>query len=65
MSTRMLGMHATIGEILSYEGEVGNICDTFAVAIKKDSKVVAHSPIKISALCSIFIRHDGKISIIH
>ena len=38
----MPGMYATIGEILSYEGEVGNICDTFAVAIKKDSKVVAY-----------------------
>ena len=42
----MPGMYATIGEILSYEGEVGNICDTFAVAIKKDGKVVAHSPNK-------------------
>ena len=34
-STRMPGMHAPVGEILS---EVGNIHDTFAVAIKKDGK---------------------------
>ena len=41
MNTRMLGIYAPIGEILSCEREVGNIHDTFAVAIKKDGKVVA------------------------
>ena len=32
-STRMLLMHLYIGEILSCEREVGNIHDTFALAI--------------------------------
>ena len=40
-NTRMPGIYALIGEILSCEREVGNICDTLEVAIKKDGKVVA------------------------
>jgi len=41
---------APIGEMLRCERVVGNIHDTFAVAIKKDGKVVGHCPRKISAL---------------
>ena len=40
---------------------MGNIHDTFAVAIKKNSKVVGHCPRKFSVPCSIFIRRGGKI----
>ena len=50
-----------IGETLC-EREVGDLHDTFAVAIKKDGEVVGHCPRKISALCSIFISRDGKIT---
>ena len=47
---------APIGEMLICEREVGNIHDTFVVAIKKDGER------KISVLCSIFIRRGGKIA---
>ena len=53
---------APIGEALLCEREVGNVHDTFAVAIKKDGKVVGHCSRKISALCSIFIRRGSKIT---
>ena len=53
---------APIGETLLCQREVGNVYDTFAVAIKKDGEVVGHCPRKISALCSIFIRRGGKIT---
>lgn len=53
---------APIGETLLCEREVGNIHNTFAVAIKKDGEVVGHCPRKISAVCSVFIRRGGKIT---
>ena len=53
---------APTGETLLCEREVGNVHDTFAVAIKKDGEVVGHCPRKISALCSFFIRRGGKIT---
>ena len=51
-----------IGEMLLCERKVGNVHDTFVVAIKEDGEVVGHCPRKISALCSIFIRRGGKIT---
>ena len=42
---------APIGEILGCKREVDNIHDTFAVAIKKDSKIIGHGPRKFLALC--------------
>ena len=51
-----------VHEVLSSETEVGNVYDTFAVAIKKDDETVGHCPRKISAICSIFIRQGGKIT---
>jgi len=54
---------ATIdGEVLLCEREVGNIHDTFAVAVKKDGVIIGHCPRKISSLCSIFIRRGGSIT---
>ena len=50
------------GEVLSCEREVGNVHDTFAVAVKKDGIIVGHCPRKISSLCSIFIRRGGSIT---
>ena len=53
---------ATIdGELLLCEIEVGNIHDTFAVAVKKSGVIVGHCPRKISSVCSIFIRRGGSI----
>ena len=53
---------APVHEVLSCEREVGNVYDTFAVAVKKDDEIVGHCPRKISAICSIFIRRGGKIT---
>ena len=50
---------ALVHEVLSCKREVGNVYDTFAVAIKKDSEIVGHCPRKISAIC---IRRGGKIT---
>ena len=54
---------ATIDEeVLSCEREVGNVHDTFAVAVKKDDIIVGHCPRKISLICSIFIRRIGSVT---
>jgi len=53
---------APVGEMLQCKRKVGNVHDTFAVAVVKDgSGIVGYCPRKISALCSIFIRHGGEI----
>ena len=44
---------APVHEVLSCEREVGNVYNTFAVAVKKDGKTVGHCPRNISAICSI------------
>ena len=41
---------------------MGNVYDTFEVAVKKDDEIVGHCPRKLSAICSIFIRRGGKIT---
>ena len=53
---------AIVGEILLCEREVGNVHDTFAVAIKQDDTIVGHCPRKIFSICSIFIRREGSIT---
>ena len=52
---------APVHEVLCCKREVGNVY-TFAVAFKKDGEIVGNYPRKISAICSIFIRHGGKIT---
>ena len=45
----------TEGEMLSCIRETTNRFDPFAVAVKKDGVVVGHVPIKIAAICSLFL----------
>ena len=37
---------APVSEILQYEREVGNVHDTFVVAVLKDDSIVGHCPRK-------------------
>ena len=48
---------AQIGEELYCARETRNICDPYAVAIKKADLTVGHIPMKISALCSAWRNH--------
>ena len=50
---------APVHEVLSCKREVGNVYNTFVVAVKKDDKIVGHCPRNISAIC---IRCGGKIT---
>jgi len=45
-NTKISGMH-----ILQCQREVGNVCDTFAVAIMKGDTIVGYCPWKLAALC--------------
>ena len=51
---------ASHGELLNCERETGNTCP-FAVCVKKHDDIVDHVPRKISAICSLFLRHGGRI----
>ena len=51
---------APVHEVLSCKREVGNVYDTYAVAIKKNGEIVGHCLRKTSAICSIFIRLVAK-----
>ena len=53
---------AAKGEKLECIRELGNRVDVFAVAVIKSEKTVGHLPRKISSICSIFLRHGGKIT---
>ena len=54
-----------LGEELICAREIGNSYDPMAVAVKKEihgeTITVGHTPKRISALCSIFIRRGGNI----
>ena len=54
------------GEVLLCAREIGNSCDSQAVAVKKEIdhmlQVVGHVPRRTSSICSIFIRRGGIIS---
>ena len=52
---------ASHGELLNCERETGNTFDPFAVCMKKHDDIVGHMPRKISAICSLFLRHGGRI----
>lgn len=51
-----------IDEILSCTRETSNTHDPFAVAVTKDGIVVGHVPRRISAICSLFLRRNGRIT---
>ena len=42
---------APVGEILQCQREVGNVHDTFSVAVMKEGTIVGYCPQKISAPC--------------
>ena len=42
--------------------EIGNVHDTFAVAVMRSDTIAGHCPRKISAICFIFIRRGGRIT---
>ena len=51
----------SIGEELFCAREPTNPRDPFVVAVVKSNQTVGHVPLKISSLCSIFLRHGGTI----
>ncbi len=53
---------AQIGKELLCATEPGNICDLYAVVVKKSSLTVGHIPMKISTLCSLFLQRSGIIT---
>jgi len=42
--------------------ESGNAFDPFAVLAVRDGEIIGHVPRKISAACSLFLRHHGCIT---
>ena len=52
---------ASIGEELLCAREPTNPCDPFAVTVVKSNQTVGHVPLKISSVCSLFLRHGGTI----
>ena len=52
---------AVIGEVLQCERERTNAEDRYAVAVKKDGRIIGHLPSKISRVCSLFLRRGGSI----
>ena len=52
---------ASIGEELLCAREPTNPCDPFAIAVVKSNQTVGHVPLKISSVCSLFLRHGGTI----
>ena len=52
---------ASIGEELLCTREPTIPLDPFAVAVVKSDQNVGHVPLKISSVCSLFLRHGGTI----
>ena len=50
----------SLGETYPCERELDNEYDKFAVAVKRDSTIVGHIPIKISQPVSIFLTKEGS-----
>ena len=53
---------ASIHEELPCAREADNLRDPFAVAVMKSHQTVGHIPMKISSVCSLFLRHGGTIT---
>ena len=54
---------APIGEVLVCRKEEGNVHDPYCVAvINRHEVTVRHVPREISAVCSLFLDHQGTIS---
>ena len=52
---------ASIGEELLCARAPTNPRDPFTVAVVKSDQIVGHIPLKISSVCSLFLRHEGTI----
>ncbi len=54
--------NASIGEILIFQTEFGNLHDPYAVAVlTANDTIVGHVPRNISAACHFFLRRYGNI----
>ena len=47
---------AVIEEVLDCQRETTNSEDGYAVAVIKDGTIIGHVPLRISKLCSLFLR---------
>ena len=53
---------ASLGEMMTCAIELGNAFDLFAVLVVRDREIIGHVPRKISAACSLLLRHRGCIT---
>jgi len=53
---------ASLGETMVCAIESENAFDPFAVSVVRDGEIIGHVPRKISAACSLFLRHHGSIT---
>ena len=51
----------SFGEVLACEREPVNAADRYAVAVKKEGTTVGHLHLKLSRVCSLFLRRGGTI----
>ena len=51
-----------IGEILHLQTDAGNVLDTHAVSVVKNSVLVDHAPREMSQIFFYFLQHGGSIS---
>ena len=47
------------GEVLQCRRERSNLHDPYAVTMVKDATIVGHVPLKLSPLCSMFLRSES------
>jgi len=49
-----------VGEVLTYERELGNVRDRYAVTVK-DRTIIGHLTRKVLRVCSFFLRRGGTV----
>ena len=54
-------IYAFVVETLACEREPRNIRDRYAVAVKKDGKIISHLPRIVSRVCLLFMRRGGSV----
>ena len=52
---------AAVGETLVCALEPNNSRDRNAVAVEKEGKIVGHLPLKVSCVCTLFLKRGGSI----
>ena len=53
---------ASVGEELECDCKPGNLCDCYAVAVKRSEVVIGHLLQKLSRICLLFLRRGGVIT---